>query len=184
MKLIVGLGNVGTQYTSTRHNLGFMVIDELAQRHELSFGSKDQALVAKGEIEGESVVLAKPATMMNLSGPAVGQLMRYYKLDPAGVWVVYDELDLEFGKLRVRGQGSSAGHNGIASVIESIGEGFVRWRLGIGRPTGPMDARNYVLQPFSKTEAEKLPQVINQTTDLLEQKLTQDSIEPESFNLL
>ncbi len=186
MKLIVGLGNIGSQYAQTRHNLGFMVVDELAQRSDLSFKEEKKlhALVAKGELAGETVLLAKPTTMMNLSGGAMANLMHYYKLTPSDVWVVHDELDLEFGKLRVRGQGTSAGHNGIESIIAAIGDGFVRWRLGIGRPTNQMASRDYVLQPFNKDEPQQIPQIVDKTASLIERALASDPIEPESFNLL
>lgn len=186
MKLIIGLGNIGSQYAQTRHNLGFRVVDELASRNDLSFkeDKKLHALVAKGEIAGEAVLLAKPTTMMNLSGQSASALMHYYKLTPLDVWVIHDELDLEFGKLRVRGQGSSAGHNGIGSIIDALGNDFIRWRLGIGRPTGEMASRDYVLQSFNKEEAERIPIIIDKTVALLEKSLTQESIEPESFNLL
>lgn len=172
MKLLVGLGNFGAAYAKTRHNLGFMVMDELADRHQLKFGPKTElhAEVTEANLGGEKVILAKPTTMMNLSGRAVKQLVRYYKLEPTDVWLVHDELDLDFGRLRIREGAGSAGHNGVASVIDSIGPYCIRWRIGIGRPS-QMDAADYVLQKFSPSEQKQLAKIVSQTADAIEHAL-------------
>lgn len=164
MKLIVGLGNIGSQYAQTRHNLGFRVINELARRHDLSFkeDKKLHALVTKGEIAGETVLLTKPTTMMNLSGGSVSALMHYYKLNPSDVWVVHDELDLEFGKIRTRIGGGTAGHNGIGSIIEAISPDFIRWRIGIGRPPAGKDSAAYVLDRFTAGEEAKIEGIVGE----------------------
>lgn len=173
MKLIVGLGNTGDKYAGTRHNLGFMVVDELARRHNLKFSEKSahKARIAEGQIDGHKVVLAEPTTMMNLSGQAVSKLAHYYKLEPTDVWVVHDELDLEFGSLRIREGSGSAGHNGVASVIEAVGPHCIRWRIGVGRPAGHMDSAAYVLQDFNKDEQKHLAEIVAKTADAIEHAL-------------
>lgn len=173
MKLLVGLGNTGTDYAKNRHNLGFMVADELAQRWELKFSEKKpwQALIAETEIKGEKLILAKPTTMMNLSGQAVVKIAKFYKIEATNIWIIHDELDLPFGSLRVRPGGSSAGNNGVQSVIDAIGNDFYHWRIGIGRPTGQMAAKDYVLQNFTANEAGQLDQVIKGVADRVEAEL-------------
>lgn len=173
MKIIVGLGNIGDKYTKTRHNLGFMVIDELARRHNVRFQDEKDwlALVGDEEISGERVFLVKPTTMVNLSGRAVERIMNFYKLEPIDVWLIHDELDLEFGQLRIREGGSSAGHNGVKSVTESIGEYYIRWRIGVGRPPGQIDSADYVLQNFDAGEQGRLPGIITKVADAIEHAL-------------
>jgi PTH1 family peptidyl-tRNA hydrolase len=152
--LIAGLGNPGREYRNNRHNIGFMLVDSLGERLGLSFGRvQSQALVADGRYLGHKVILAKPRTFMNDSGRSVGPLARYYRIPLAQTLVVYDELDLPAGSLRLRSAGGSGGHNGMRSVIDHLGsEGFPRLRLGIGRPPGRMEPANYVLQDFSPAE--------------------------------
>lgn len=173
MKLIVGLGNIGIDFARNRHNLGFMVIDELAAHHDLRFSEKKawKVQITEAEIKGEKLILAKPTTMMNLSGRAVAQIAQFYKIQPVDVWVVHDELDLPWGTLRVRPGGSSAGHNGVQSVIDQIGPDFYHWRLGIGRPTEHLQAADYVLQNFSEPEAKQLPNLIKAVADKIESEL-------------
>jgi PTH1 family peptidyl-tRNA hydrolase len=152
--LIVGLGNPGRQYRQNRHNIGFMVLDRLAAVHAVSLGRvQNHAIVGSGKIAGQDVILAKPQTYMNKSGESVGALARYYKIPPANVLVIYDELDLPFGTLRLREQGGAGGHNGMRSLIQHLGEGFPRLRLGIGRPPGQMPAAAHVLQDFGREDA-------------------------------
>jgi PTH1 family peptidyl-tRNA hydrolase len=152
--LVVGLGNPGRQYRANRHNIGFMALDRLAAAHAITLGRvQNHALVGSGKIAGREVILAKPQTYMNRSGEAVGALARYYRVPPANVLVIYDELDLPFGTLRLRGQGGAAGHNGMRSIIQHLGEGFPRLRLGIGRPPGQMPAAAHVLQDFGRADA-------------------------------
>jgi len=173
MKLIVGLGNVGSQYARTRHNLGFMVVDELARRHNLTFSEKRawKSQVTEAEIKGEKVILARPTTMMNLSGEAIQQIARFYKTMPLDMWVIHDELDLPFGTLRVRPGGSSAGHNGVQSVIDQIGPDFYHWRVGVGRPTVHLGAADYVLQNFSESESGQLSDLIKAVANQVESDL-------------
>jgi PTH1 family peptidyl-tRNA hydrolase len=152
-KMIVGLGNPGRQYRETRHNIGFMLVDDIATVQRIKVGKlKNQAIIGEGSIGRVPVVLAKPQTSMNLSGSSVGPLARFFKIEPENILVVYDELDLPFGTLRLRGKGGAGGHNGMKSIIQHIGNEFPRMRLGIGRPPGRMPPAAYVLQKFSKGE--------------------------------
>ncbi len=161
--LIVGLGNPGSEYRKNRHNVGFMAVDRLAQGIGINLGRvQHRALFGKGECFGHPVILAKPQTFMNRSGDSVNLLARFYKIPPARVLVVYDELDLPLGSLRLRQKGGSGGHNGMKSVIQHLGNDFPRLRLGIGRPPGRMDPAAYVLRDFRK---EDLPIVDNLLDD-------------------
>ena len=176
-RLIVGLGNPGKKYRDTRHNIGFMLIDDLAMEHGIKIGKvKNKALVGTGTIAGISVVLAKPQTGMNISGNAVGPLAKFYKIPPEYVIVVYDELDLPFGTVRLRGKGGSGGHNGMKSLINHLGQEFPRIRLGIGRPPGRMPAAAYVLQSFGKDEEIVRDEMIDAGIAAIETWLT-DGIE-------
>ena len=135
MRMIVGLGNPGAKYAGHRHNIGFMAADAIFRRHSFSpWRKKFKAEIADGEICGEKVLLIKPQTMMNLSGESVGEAMRFYKLTPADITVLYDELDLAPGKLRIKIGGGSGGHNGIKSIDAHCGKDYRRMRLGIGHP--------------------------------------------------
>lgn len=150
MKIVVGLGNPGKEYAETKHNIGFMVIDAIASQVEHTpWKRQDNAEVCTFVTQGEKVLLVKPQTFMNLSGEAVGPLMRFYKLTPADVYCVYDDMDLPVGKLRIRLNGSAGGHNGIKSMIAHLGsEDFPRFRVGIGRPLPQWTVVNHVLAPF------------------------------------
>ena len=153
--LIVGLGNPGAEYAAHRHNVGFWVVEALARTHGLTFARRrgTSSLVAEGSIGDRQVVLAKPQTFMNLSGKAVGRLSQSYPIEPAQILVVYDDLDLQLGRLRLRPEGSAGGHRGMRSIIERLGtQAFPRLRVGIDRPPGKMDPAEYVLQPFSEQE--------------------------------
>ncbi|OGC25284.1 aminoacyl-tRNA hydrolase [candidate division WOR-1 bacterium RIFOXYB2_FULL_42_35] len=158
MYLIVGLGNPGKEYENTRHNLGFRVIDELAARLKItSFKSKCQALIVKTEIDSEQVVLAKPQTFMNNSGLAVRSLMDWFKIKADKLILIYDDVDLGVGQLRLRDKGSAGGHHGIESVIENIGiTSFIRVRIGLGRDNLTGDVADYVLAQIPKAEQESL----------------------------
>jgi PTH1 family peptidyl-tRNA hydrolase len=147
MKLIIGLGNPGSQYEQTRHNVGFRVIDRLAAQNGWTWERRGRAMLAPGSIGSEKVVLVKPLTYMNNSGEAVGELMRWYKVQPEDVLVVYDELDLPVGRVRLRSDGSAGGHNGLSSVIQHLHTNqFPRLRVGIGRPSNNrMETVDYVL---------------------------------------
>lgn len=153
-RVIVGLGNPGKQYADNRHNIGFMVVDRLAKQHGLAFTRMmHKGLTALGEIEGHKVALVKPQTYMNLSGDAVGPIVRFYKSPPGDVLVIYDELDLPLGQLRMRPKGGAGGHNGMKSILARLGtEDFPRLRIGVGRPPGRQDPKDYVLNNFSKEE--------------------------------
>ena len=152
--LIVGLGNPGREYAAHRHNVGFQVVDALAHSHKLTFsGRKGLARIARGEIGGQPVILAKPQTFMNLSGKSVGRLSRTLDVPPERILVIYDDLDLPLGRLRLRAEGSSGGHKGIRSIIDVLGtQAFPRLRVGIDRPPGRMDPVDYVLQPFDRDQ--------------------------------
>jgi len=181
VKLIAGLGNPGKQYEQNRHNVGFQIVDLLAARHGLRFDVKQgKAKAALGPIavsvgveqvalaagpdaptidrpvyRSQRVVLAKPQTFMNLVGPSVQALLSYYKIAPADLLVIYDDLDLPLGALRLRASGGSGGHNGMKSIIGALGGGdFARLRVGIDRPPGRMDPADYVLQNFSPPQEE------------------------------
>lgn len=154
MKIIAGLGNPGAKYAGTRHNVGFSVIDELAERHKISMSAgKHKAIMGKGIIDGEKVILAMPQTYMNLSGESVRALMDFYKCTPEDLIVVYDDIDLDVGKLRIREKGSAGGHNGMKNIILHTGsQEFVRIRVGVGKKPDRMDLADYVLSRFDKDE--------------------------------
>jgi PTH1 family peptidyl-tRNA hydrolase len=153
-RIIVGLGNPGREYANNRHNAGFMVVDRLASQHNLKFSRMmNKAIVALGEIAGHKVLLVKPQTFMNLSGESVGPIAKYYKADLSDVLVIYDELDLPLGQLRMRPKGSAGGHNGMKSIIARLGsDAFPRLRVGIGRPPGRLNPKDYVLEDFTSNE--------------------------------
>ena len=157
MKLIVGLGNPGDKYAGNRHNIGFMAVDEIARGY--TFGpwkKRFQGLTAEGQIGTGKCILLKPATYMNESGRAAGEAMRFYKLTPAEVIVIHDELDLKAGVVRVKTGGGNAGHNGLKSLSAYIGNDYKRVRLGIGHPGDKAAVINYVLQDFAKADKEWL----------------------------
>ena len=171
MKAVVGLGNPGSAYARTRHNVGFWVVERLAERHRLRFSEKDyRSQVARGSIGDERVVLLKPQTYMNLSGEAVGRARRDLKIGPADVVVVYDEIDLPLGRIRVRDSGSSGGHNGMKSIIAALGsKDFPRVRVGIGRPAGLVDPTDYLIddQPTAE-ELRVLEEAADRAADAVE----------------
>lgn len=154
VRIIVGLGNPGARYAATRHNVGYQVVDRLAAAHGLSFSQRRfKALLAIGEVLGQRVVLAKPETYMNASGEAVGPLVRWYRCALEDLLIIYDDLDLPLGRLRLRAGGSAGGHRGVESIIAALGaSAFPRLRLGIGRPPAAMDPAAYVLLPFDPDE--------------------------------
>ncbi|MCZ2111447.1 MAG: aminoacyl-tRNA hydrolase [Dehalococcoidia bacterium] len=169
MKLVVGLGNPGVRYRRTRHNVGFMVIDALADRWRITVsGARHEAELGTGEIRGERVVLAKPRTFMNLSGEAVAKLRRLYHLEPAEILAVYDDLDLPLGKVRLRSAGGAGGHNGVVSLISVLGKGFPRLRIGIGRPPGGADPVGFVLEAFAANESAVIADAIARAADAVE----------------
>jgi PTH1 family peptidyl-tRNA hydrolase len=170
MKWIVGLGNPGPAYEKTRHNVGFMALDALAERHGMKFNqNKCKSVIAEGMIGGSKTVLIKPMTFMNLSGEAVRAYMDYYKVNLEDMIVVYDDLDTVVGKIRLRYQGSAGGHNGIKSIIQHTGtQSFNRVRMGISRPEPGYAIVDYVLGTFPKKEREQLQSMVEETCDALE----------------
>ena len=169
--LIAGLGNPGARFAGTRHNAGFMAVDELARRHGLRFSGKQaNAEIARGSIRGVPVVLAKPMTYMNNSGLAVGWLSRYYKIPHDRVLVAYDDIALPLGRLRIRGKGSDGGHNGLTSVIQHLGTQRVpRLRIGVGRPAHMDHSQiDWVLGRFTREERSVIEEVIPRAAEAID----------------
>jgi len=169
-RLIVGLGNPGSEYEHTAHNLGFMVVDRLAERHGIRVNRKEcMALAGQGGIPPQRVVLAKPQTYMNLSGPSVEGLLVKYEIEAAGLILIYDELDLPWGALRIRPEGSAGGHNGVSSVIAAIGsQQFVRVRLGIHGGSRNRDGARIVLAKLSRARKEELDELLDFASQAVE----------------
>ena len=163
MKLLVGLGNPGRKYDQTRHNLGFRVLEEIAKQNSIAIRKRFcDSLVGELMVMGEPVILAKPQTYMNRSGDAVKSLLKEFRVSPEDLVVVYDELDLPLGRIRIRLKGSAAGHRGAVSVIESMaGAPFYRVRVGIGRPPDGIEAADFVLSPFLPDEIEQIDDIIS-----------------------
>jgi peptidyl-tRNA hydrolase, PTH1 family len=170
--VVVGLGNPGPDYAGNRHNVGQMVLDELASRMGTGFKKhKTPALVAEGFVApgGPKLVLAKPASFMNLSGGPVSAVLGFYSLDASNLIVVHDELDLPFDTVRLKGSGGHGGHNGLRDIIKATGTNeFDRVRVGIGRPPGRQDPADYVLRDFSPSERKVLPNVLADAADAVE----------------
>ncbi|HGA0702782.1 TPA: aminoacyl-tRNA hydrolase [Bacillus cereus] len=173
MKLIVGLGNPGREYELTRHNIGFMAIDELAKRWNISLNEqKFKGVFGAGFVNGEKVILLKPLTYMNLSGESIRPLMDYYKIDVEDFVVMYDDLDIPVGKLRLRMKGSAGGHNGVKSTISHLGtQEFQRIRMGIDRPKNGMKVVDYVLGCFTSEEIPDVNHSIEKAADACEEWL-------------
>jgi PTH1 family peptidyl-tRNA hydrolase len=169
--LVVGLGNPGPNYAKTRHNLGFVVADILADRIGSGFKvhKRSGAEVTTGRIGGRSVVLAKPRTYMNDSGRQVGPLAKFYSVAPADLIIVHDELDIDFGRIRLKFGGGVAGHNGLRSVSSALGTNdFQRVRIGVGRPPGRKSGATYVLENFTAAERTEVPTICEQAADATE----------------
>lgn len=165
--LLVGLGNPGREYRGTRHNVGFMVLDTLAEKLGVSLTRvQERSMVAACMDNGRKIILAKPVTYMNLSGTSIASLMRFYKITTDHLMVMHDDIDLPLGTLRLRPGGGSAGQKGVASTIERLGsEEFARLRVGVGRPPGQKMAADYVLHPFSRGEQETLDFVLGRAAE-------------------
>jgi len=179
MKLIVGLGNPGPEYRDTRHNVGFLVADELARRWRLSdaWREKFEALHVRTTVADEAVIVAKPLTFMNLSGQAVAGLAGFYKIDPADVLVVTDDVALPLGRLRARPEGSAGGHNGLKSIIQHLGtQAFPRVRVGVGRGDDRRDLADYVLGRLDAGERDTVSAAVLRAADASERFLS-DGIE-------
>ena len=174
MKLIVGLGNPGDSYTKTRHNLGFLVLDHLAKRHDISIDIKKiKSLIGKMRLNNEKIIILKPQTFINLSGEAVLYMASFLRIQPQNIIVVCDDANLSFGNVSVKKYGSSGGHNGIKSLIKFLkADDFPRVRIGIGRPTNTqIPLESHVLGSFSKDEIRKLTPTIDKACDMIEKIL-------------
>ena len=169
MKLIAGLGNPGSRYQLSRHNIGFMVLDRLADEHRIGIGQQGfGAFFGKGSISGCHVLLVKPQEYMNLSGGGVKKFFDYYRVALEDVIVVHDDLDLPFGTIRMKAGGGHGGHKGLVSIIDHLGDAdFSRVRFGIGKPERREMVEGYVLSPFSAEEMDRLPRLIATATEML-----------------
>jgi len=166
MRLFVGLGNPGAKYAMNRHNVGFMALDRIAEDHGFApWRSKFQGAVSEGRLGSERVILLKPETFMNLSGQSVGEAMRFFKLGPGDVTVFHDELDLAPGKARVKSGGGHAGHNGLRSLHQHIGDAYARVRIGIGHPGHKDRVAPYVLSDFAKSDQDWLDDLLRGISD-------------------
>lgn len=170
MRFIVGLGNPGLAYRVTRHNVGFMVIDRLARKHGISISRRrSRARCGEGEIDSEHVVLIKPQTYMNLSGLSIKDLLYDYNCSLKDLIVIHDDLDLNFGWIRIRKRGGHGGHKGVQSIIQTMRRSdFVRLKVGIGRPGGTIDVRDYVLHPFEREEKVHLGRILSRAVEAIE----------------
>ena len=175
MQLIVGLGNPGPEYENTRHNVGFRVVDELASRqHETFARGPTQALIARVRTLGSGAMLAKPLTFMNLSGRAVAELCRYFRIEVVDLLVVTDDVNLPLGRLRARGRGSAGGHNGLASVHASLGTTeYARLRVGVGRGDQRRDLADHVLSRFMREEETAVTEMVGRAADAVETFVTE-----------
>ncbi|MFH1712933.1 MAG: aminoacyl-tRNA hydrolase [Candidatus Jacksonbacteria bacterium] len=177
-KLIAGLGNPGKKYEKTRHNLGFMVIDELAKKLKIdpkswAFNKKFNAEILKCSMFHVPCFMIKPQTFMNNSGQSIAKITNFYKIKTPNIWVIYDDIDLLLGTLRIRSNGSSGGHKGVQSIIDSLGSSdFARFRLGVGPVPDGFDPADFVLQKFAKTEIPIIKQMIEQTIEAINNSST------------
>ena len=169
MFIIAGLGNPTLQYEGTRHNVGFDVIDMLADRYNISVdGRKGRALIGKGMIGGQKVLLVKPQTYMNLSGESLRELVNYYKIDEEHeLLVIYDDISLDPGQLRIRAKGSAGGHNGIKSIIAHLGSEFMRVKMGVGEKPAHYDLADYVLGHFQKADRELVEEAMGRAVEAI-----------------
>ena len=167
MYVIAGLGNPGREYEGTRHNVGFMTLDALADKYNIDVREKAfKGLIGKGGIEGNKVILAKPQTYMNSSGESIRAAADYYKVDPEDILIVYDDISLAPGQLRIRAKGSAGGHNGIKSIIAHLGtQEFPRVKVGVGEKPARMDLADYVLGHFSKEEQATMDDAVKEAAD-------------------
>jgi PTH1 family peptidyl-tRNA hydrolase len=167
VRLVVGLGNPGSTYKNTRHNVGFMVLDRIAEDFSIALDKqKFDTVFARGSIDGVSVVLAKPMAFMNRSGPQVQKIARYYRIISEDMLVVHDDIDLAFGRIKIKEKGGDGGHKGLRSIIDAFGGGdFTRLRIGIGRPEAEISAADYVLGRFTTKENEVLDRIITEARD-------------------
>ena len=179
MKIIIGLGNPETKYVGTRHNMGFDVVDRLAYQHNIAMDSvKHKAMLGKGVIGGQKVILAKPLTYMNLSGESVRAILDFYKVTPADIIVVYDDIALDVGRIRVREKGSAGGHNGLKSIIERAGsDQFVRIRVGVGEREEGKSLTDHVLERMDAGAFRTLAETADRAAEALDCLLA-EGVEP------
>ncbi|MGV3243209.1 aminoacyl-tRNA hydrolase [Staphylococcus sp. 11261D007BR] len=179
MKCIVGLGNIGKKFEQTRHNIGFEVIDAMLSQYNIKLDKqKYRGAYTIERINGEKVMFIEPMTLMNLSGEAVAPLMDYYQIETEDLLVLYDDLDLAQGEVRLRQKGSAGGHNGMKSIIQHLGTSdFKRIRIGIGRPTNGMSVPDYVLQKFSSTEMKTMMPVVEHVVRAVETFINNETFE-------
>ncbi len=179
MKLIVGLGNIGREYENTRHNIGFMVVDELARRLGVSFGKEDRSAYMAEYRAPEKILIIKPTTYMNLSGIAVGAYANFYHIDPDNIAVIQDDMDMPVGQLRIRRKGSAGGHNGIKSITEHLGTSeFPRFKIGIGHPARNNKAViSHVLHAFQGDDKTAIDEAVKEMVSALEEWIKTDDIE-------
>lgn len=178
MYLIAGLGNPGRDYVGTRHNIGFETVDALCAKYDIKLNkNRFRAVCGEGRIGGEKVLVIKPQTFMNLSGESVREFRDWYHLEDEQIIVIFDDISLPVGKLRIREKGSAGGHNGIKNIIYQLGtEVFPRIKIGVGAPTHPdYDMKDYVLGKFSKEETEVLVQTVVRATDAVEEMIRRDA---------
>jgi len=165
MWVIAGLGNPGRKYSRTRHNIGFMAVEEIAQRNGIEFTERKEYGIGRGSIEGHNVVLIEPLLYMNRSGPVVNAILKKFAVQSDNLIVIHDDLDMETGKLRIRKIGSSGGHKGVESIIQNIGaKDFIRVKIGIGRESGIL-VEDYVLSKFTRQEISAIKETIGKTAD-------------------
>ncbi len=187
MKIIAGLGNPGKDYSHTRHNIGFMVIEKFMQKYDISLKkeSKFNSYTGKGIISNTNILLVEPLTFMNLSGTALAKISHWYKIPVEDILVIFDDINLDFGRVRFRDSGSDGGHNGIKSIIQCFGgaNNFARLKVGVGPDPGGAARKNYVLQNFAKKEIEVLPKILDVCVNSLEVFLSEDiSAASNKFN--
>ena len=174
MIIVVGLGNPGRQYEKTRHNIGFLLLDQWSRQFHFDLNKKKfNAQCGEATLFGKKALFVKPQSFMNLSGDVVSEFFRFYKLNPKQIVIVHDDIDLVFGDVRAKAKGGTAGHNGLESIVAAIGSHeFHRIRIGVGRPADPAaDVAQYVLSPFTEDEQKQLPKLYSQATDTLEKTL-------------
>ena len=169
MKIIVGLGNPGSKFEKDRHNAGFMALDRVAEETGINIKTKKfDSIIGRGLIEKDEVLLVKPQTFVNLSGQAVSKLVNFYKADLEDLVVIHDDADIEFGKIKVKKNGKSGGHNGVKSIIDTLGnENFSRIRIGIGKSIYYEDLKKYVLSNFNKLEKNKFDKILSKVLEAI-----------------
>ncbi|MBW2012878.1 MAG: aminoacyl-tRNA hydrolase [Deltaproteobacteria bacterium] len=167
IRLVVGLGNPGNTYKNTRHNVGFMVVDQISEVFSIAFvKQKFDTIFARGSIDGVEVILAKPMAFMNRSGPQVQKIAGYYRILSEDMLVVHDDIDLAFGRIKIKEKGGDGGHKGVRSIIDAFGGGnFIRLRIGVGRPEAGISAADYVLGKFTIKEKNLLHRIITEARD-------------------